>query len=37
MMLAVASLVAKDAVCLKGAEAIAVSYPQFFDDLKSVL
>ncbi|MED4404821.1 3-phosphoshikimate 1-carboxyvinyltransferase [Heyndrickxia coagulans] len=37
MMLAVASLVAKDAVCLDGAEAIAVSYPQFFDDLKSVL
>lgn len=37
MMLAVASLVAEDAVCLNGAEAIAVSYPQFFDDLKSVL
>ncbi|GER74940.1 3-phosphoshikimate 1-carboxyvinyltransferase [Weizmannia acidilactici] len=37
MMLSVASLICRDAVYLENAEAINVSYPGFFGDLKSVL
>lgn len=36
MMIAVASLVAKDSIELTNKECIAVSYPRFFEDLKSV-
>ncbi len=37
MMLAVAALISQGEVNLEGAEAIAVSYPKFFDDLNKLL
>lgn len=37
MMLAIASLICKDPVTLIGADAIAVSYPDFFRDLQTLI
>lgn len=37
MMLAVASLICKEEVILENSEAIAVSYPNFFDDLTALI
>ena len=36
MLGAVAGLVSRDGVDVRGAEAAAVSYPGFFDDLESI-